>query len=54
MIEKHLLVATAPQISHETSSTNSIIIFTLSIIKTLAEGNKCFIDPFMMPLVCVL
>ncbi|GLJ07095.1 hypothetical protein SUGI_0058030 [Cryptomeria japonica] len=54
LIEKHLLAVTAPQISLETSSANSMISFALSVIKTLAEGQKTFIDPFLMPLVRVL
>lgn len=54
LIQKHLAVVTAPQISLETSSANSMISFAVSIIKTLAESQKSFIDSFMPPLIRVL
>ena len=53
-IHKHLAAVTAPHISLETSSANSMISFAVSIIKTLAESQKSFIDSFMPPLIRVL
>lgn len=54
LIQKHLAAVTAPQISLETSLANSMISFAVSVIKTLAEGQKSFIDPFLPPLIRVL
>jgi len=49
-----LAVVTAPQNSHDTRSANVTISFAVSVIKTLAEGRKDFIDSFMMLLIRVL
>eukprot|EP01018_Ginkgo_biloba_P025934 Gb_02841 [translate_table: standard] len=54
LIQKHLAAVAAPQIPLETTSANSMISFALSVLKTLAEGQKSFIDSFMMPLVRLL
>jgi transformation/transcription domain-associated protein len=54
LIQNHLAVVTAPQVSHDTSSANLMISFAVSVIKTLAEGQQDFIDSFMMPLIRVL
>lgn len=54
LIQKHLAAVTAPQISLEISSANSMISFAIYILKTLTEIQKNFIDPFVGPLVRVL
>ncbi|ONK62905.1 uncharacterized protein A4U43_C07F9340 [Asparagus officinalis] len=54
LIQKHLAAVTAPQISLEASSANSMISFAVYILKTLTEVQKNFIDPFVGPLVRVL
>ncbi|XP_020600148.1 LOW QUALITY PROTEIN: transformation/transcription domain-associated protein-like [Phalaenopsis equestris] len=53
LIQKNL-AATAPQISLEAGSTNSVINFSLFILKTLTEVQKSLIDPFIGPMVRVL
>ncbi|XP_058091042.1 uncharacterized protein LOC131237348 isoform X3 [Magnolia sinica] len=54
LIQKHLAAVTAPQISLEVSSANSMISFALFVVKTLTEVQKNFIDPFILPLARVL
>ncbi|KAJ6816627.1 putative transformation/transcription domain-associated protein [Iris pallida] len=54
LIHKHLAAVTAPQISLEPSSANSMIKFATFIINTLAEVQKSFVDPLIGPLVRVL
>ncbi|XP_077231461.1 uncharacterized protein LOC143864410 isoform X2 [Tasmannia lanceolata] len=54
LIQKHLAAVTAPQISLEVSSVNSMISFALFVVKTLTEVQKNFIDPFIQPLARVL
>eukprot|EP00252_Welwitschia_mirabilis_P021819 TRINITY_DN5712_c0_g1_i1.p1 TRINITY_DN5712_c0_g1~~TRINITY_DN5712_c0_g1_i1.p1 ORF type:complete len:3567 (+),score=681.06 TRINITY_DN5712_c0_g1_i1:1467-10703(+) len=54
LIQKHLATATAAQLSPDAASVNTMISFALSVIRTLAEGQKGFIDPFMASLVRVL
>ncbi|XP_038988658.1 transformation/transcription domain-associated protein-like isoform X2 [Phoenix dactylifera] len=54
LIQKHLAAVTAPQISLEISSANSMISFALVILKTLTEVQKNFIDPFIGLLLRVL
>ncbi|MQL91496.1 hypothetical protein Taro_024111 [Colocasia esculenta] len=54
LIHKHLAAVTTPQISLEVSSANAVISFVLFIVKTLAEVQKNFIVPFVVPLVRVL
>ncbi|XXG86133.1 hypothetical protein AAC387_Pa11g1088 [Persea americana] len=54
LIQKHLAAVTAPQISLEVSSANLMISFAVFVVKTLAEVQKNFIDPFLGPLVRVL
>jgi transformation/transcription domain-associated protein len=54
LIQKHLAAVAAPQISLETNSANLMIRFAFHVIKTLADGQESFIDPFMMPLIRVL
>lgn len=55
LIQKHLSTVTSTtQMTLEISSANSMIGFALFIIKTLAEVQKNFIDPFIIPLVRVL
>ncbi|ERN04635.1 hypothetical protein AMTR_s00268p00016240 [Amborella trichopoda] len=53
LIQKHLAAVTAPQISLEISSANSMISFAVFVVRTLAEVQKNFIDPFISPLVRV-
>lgn len=43
LIQKHLAAVTTLQISLETSSANSMAGFAVSVIKTLAEGQKRFL-----------
>ncbi|KAL6959953.1 non-specific serine,threonine protein kinase [Sarracenia purpurea var. burkii] len=45
LIQKHLAAVTVPQTSGEDSSANTIS-FVLYVIKTLADVQKNFIDPF--------
>ncbi|KAL5822462.1 hypothetical protein ACOSQ3_020378 [Xanthoceras sorbifolium] len=47
LIQKHINIVTAPQISGEDNSSNSIS-FVLLVIKTLTEVQKNFIDPFIL------
>lgn len=54
LIQKHLAAVTAPQISLEVSSANSMISFAIYILRTLTEVQKNSIDPFVGPLVRVL
>ncbi|KAF8410450.1 hypothetical protein HHK36_002979 [Tetracentron sinense] len=54
LIQKHLAAVTAPQIMLEVRSANSMISFVLSVIKTLTEVQKNFIDPFILPFAHVL
>lgn len=54
LIQKHLAAVTAPQISLEVSSANLMISFAIFVVKTLAEVQKNFIDPFLPPLGRVL
>lgn len=54
LIQKHLAAVTAPQLSLEVSSANSMISFTIYILKALTEVQKNFVDPFVGPLVRVL
>ncbi|KAL6010354.1 hypothetical protein ACLOJK_000785 [Asimina triloba] len=54
LIQKHLAAVTAPQISLEVSSANSMISFALFVVRTLTEVQKNFIDPFILPLARVL
>ncbi|XP_031475658.1 uncharacterized protein LOC116247605 isoform X2 [Nymphaea colorata] len=54
LVQKHLLAVTASQLSLDVTSVNPVISFALSVIKTLMEVQKSFVDPFIMPLVRVL
>lgn len=54
LIQKHLAAVTTPQISLEVSNANSIISFSLFILKSLAEVQKNFVDPFIPLLLRVL
>ncbi|PKA60897.1 Serine/threonine-protein kinase ATR [Apostasia shenzhenica] len=54
LIQKQLAAVTAPQISLEAGSANSMISFSLFIIKTLTEVQRNLIDPFIAPMVRVL
>ncbi|GMH24561.1 hypothetical protein Nepgr_026404 [Nepenthes gracilis] len=47
LIQKHIIAVTAPQISGEDSSSNSIS-FVLLVVKTLTEVQKNLIDPCML------
>ncbi|XP_078446328.1 phosphatidylinositol 3- and 4-kinase family protein with FAT domain-containing protein isoform X2 [Wolffia australiana] len=54
LIQKHLAAVTAPQISLEVTSANAVINFILFVVKSLAEVQPNFIDPFIVPFVRVL
>lgn len=47
LIQKHISIVTAPQISGEDNSSN-LISFVLLVIKTLTEVQKNIIDPFIL------
>lgn len=53
LIQKNL-AATVPQISLEAGSNNSMISFSLFIVRTLTEVQRTLIDPFIGPMVRVL
>ncbi|KAH7432383.1 hypothetical protein KP509_07G020000 [Ceratopteris richardii] len=54
LIQKHLTTVTNVQPALDSSSANAIIGFTWSVIKTLTEGQKRYIDWFLPALVRVV
>jgi transformation/transcription domain-associated protein len=54
LIQKHLATVTNIQPSLDTSTANAMIGFTWSIVKTLTEGQKRYIDWFLPALVRVI
>ncbi|KAK8962950.1 hypothetical protein KSP40_PGU020559 [Platanthera guangdongensis] len=53
LIQKNL-ASLAPQLSLEAGSATSVVTFSVFIVKTLTEGQKTLIDPFIGPMVRVL
>lgn len=47
LIQKHVQAVTAPQVSGDDSSLASIS-FVLVVLKTLAEVQKNFVDPYVL------
>ncbi|KAG6555625.1 hypothetical protein Mapa_002860 [Marchantia paleacea] len=54
LILKNLGAVVATQPAVESRAASSIISFTLSIVETLTENNKAYIDRYMMPLIRVI
>ncbi|CAM6100600.1 unnamed protein product [Calypogeia fissa] len=54
LIHKNLGAVTAAQPAVDSRAANAVISFTLSILETLSERNKAYIDRFMVSLVRVL
>lgn len=54
LVQKHLTTVTNQQSTLETSSANAVIGFTWSVVKTLTEGQKSYMDRFLPPLVRVV
>lgn len=54
LILKNLGAVVATQPAVESRAASSIISFTLSIVETLTENNKSYIDRYMMPLIRVI
>lgn len=54
LVQKNLGAVTAAQPAVDSRSANAVISFTLSILETLTEKNKAYIDRFMASLVRVL
>ncbi|KAG0495759.1 hypothetical protein HPP92_000450 [Vanilla planifolia] len=54
LLQKNLAAVTAPQISVEAGAANSMISFSLFIVKTLTQVQRNLIDQFIAPMVRVL